>query len=62
VAIGRGGYVPARIVCDFLEISDLAAIKIEHWGMGAQKQDAALLRFPLNIYLERPQLAIFRWP
>jgi hypothetical protein len=49
VAIGRGGYVPARIVCDFLEISDLTAIKIEHWGMGAQKQDAALLRFPLNI-------------
>jgi hypoxanthine phosphoribosyltransferase len=49
VAIGRGGYVPARIVCDFLEITDLTAIKIEHWGMGAQKQDAALLRFPLNI-------------
>ncbi len=49
VAIGRGGYVPARIVCDFLEITDLTAIKIEHWGMGAQKHDAALLRFPLNI-------------
>jgi hypoxanthine phosphoribosyltransferase len=49
VAIGRGGYVPARIVCDFLEVTDLTAIKIEHWGMGAQKQDTALLRFPLNV-------------
>ena len=49
VAIGRGGYVPARIVCDFLEISALTSIKIEHWGMGAQKHETARLRFPLNI-------------
>ena len=35
VAIGRGGYVPARVVSDFLLFSLLASIKIEHWDTAA---------------------------
>jgi hypoxanthine phosphoribosyltransferase len=47
VAIGRGGYVPARVVCDFLVFDLLTSMKVEHWGIGAQKRDEARVRFPL---------------
>lgn len=47
VAIGRGGYVPARVVCDFLVHDRLTSIKVEHWGIAAQKRDHAVVRFPL---------------
>jgi len=47
VAIGRGGYVPARVVCDFLVHDLLTSMKVEHWGIAAQKKDQAMVRFPL---------------
>jgi len=47
VAIGRGGYVPARVVCDFLVHDLLTSMKVEHWGIAAQKKDEAMVRFPL---------------
>ncbi len=47
VAIGRGGYVPARILCDYLLIHDLASIKVEHWGTGAVRREKAVVKFPL---------------
>jgi hypoxanthine phosphoribosyltransferase len=49
IAIGRGGYVPARIVCDFLLHNLLTSIKIEHWGIAAQKQEKAVVRFPMAV-------------
>jgi hypoxanthine phosphoribosyltransferase len=49
IAVGRGGYVPARIVCDFMLHSQLTSIKIEHWGIAARKQDTAEVRFPLSV-------------
>jgi uncharacterized protein len=47
VAIGRGGYVPARIFCDYLLIRDLASIKVEHWGT-CVAQEKAIIKFPLG--------------
>lgn len=47
IAIGRGGYVPARILCDYLLIHDLASIKVEHWGTGIV-QEKAVIKFPLS--------------
>lgn len=47
IAIGRGGYVPARIFCDYLLIHDLASIKVEHWGTGVA-QEKATIKFPLS--------------
>jgi hypothetical protein len=52
IAIGRGGYVPARIVCDRLLKSDLTSIKVEHWGTAAQKFDRVRIRFPLSAGIE----------
>jgi hypothetical protein len=52
IAIGRGGYVPARIVCDRLLMNDLTSIRIEHWGTAAHKLDQARIRFPLSVNVE----------
>jgi hypoxanthine phosphoribosyltransferase len=49
IAIGRGGYVPARIVCDFLLHNLLTSIKIEHWDIAACKRPEAAVRFPLAV-------------
>lgn len=49
VAIARGGYVPARILCDFLDVTTLASIRIEHYLPGASKQKMARLTDPLAI-------------
>jgi hypothetical protein len=47
VAIGRGGLVPARLVCDCLDIMALTSIKIDHYNAGSSKQAQAVIRFPL---------------
>jgi len=52
VAIARGGYVPARILCDFLDVNTLASIRIEHYLPGAIKRKAARLTDPLAIDIE----------
>lgn len=49
IAIGRGGYVPARLLADYLDIMDLTAIKVEHYVSGAHRQNVATVRYPLNI-------------
>lgn len=49
VAIARGGYVPARILCDFLDVSTLASIRIIHYLPGAKKKRVARLTDPLAI-------------
>jgi hypothetical protein len=49
IAIGRGGYVPARIACDFLLHNLLTSIKVEHWDIAASKRPEAKVRFPLAV-------------
>ena len=48
VAIGRGGYIPGRILADLLGLMDLVGIRIEHYH-GARKGAAARIRQPLSI-------------
>lgn len=47
VAIGRGGYAPARLVCDFLHLEALTGIKVEHYS-ATRKQTRVVIRYPLN--------------
>ena len=47
VAISRGGCIPARVVCDYLDVFNLDVIKIEHYH-GIQKDKLARLRYPLS--------------
>jgi len=49
IAIGRGGYVPARVVCDSLLHDMLTSIKVEHWGIAARKKAEVVVRFPLAV-------------
>jgi len=48
IAVGRGGYVPARLVCDFLHLDRLTGIKVEHY-VATRKQTEVVIRYPLNV-------------
>lgn len=58
VAIARGGWIPARIVCDHLDIKDLYSVKTEHWGVVATKTGEAKITQPLNVNLEGKKVLI----
>lgn len=47
VAIGRGGWVPGRILADFFDLMDLTSFKIEHYH-GPHKQMGAVVKYPLS--------------
>lgn len=51
IALARGGLVPARQLSDLLAIKDVAAIKVEHWGVTANKDQRAVLKYPISIDL-----------
>lgn len=48
IAIARGGFVPARLLCDYLDIYNLSCIRIAHYT-GTEISDQARLSIPLNI-------------
>jgi hypoxanthine phosphoribosyltransferase len=58
IAIGRGGYVPARVVCDFLLHDMLTSFKIEHCGMAAQEKPQVIVRFPLAVDIRNQAVLI----
>lgn len=58
IAIARGGYVPARLVCDALDIMALTSIKIEHYLTGSDKQAEAVMRYPLCVPVEGQRVLI----
>jgi hypoxanthine phosphoribosyltransferase len=47
IAIGRGGYMPARIISDFLHVMNLTSFKLEHYS-GTQKSKTVVVRYPLG--------------
>ena len=52
IAIARGGFVPARYLCDFLSISAMTSIKVQHYAPGARKQRRAWVKYPLSGSIE----------
>lgn len=48
VAIGRGGYIPARLVSDFLLFNNLTSMKIEHYKRAADMREEARIRYPIT--------------
>jgi len=58
VAIARGGFVPARLLCDYLDIMALTSIKIEHYLAGSTKQEQAVIRYPLCIAIENQRVLL----
>jgi hypoxanthine phosphoribosyltransferase len=49
IAIGRGGYVPGRLISDFLLFNDLTSMKIEHYARAADMLAEAKIRFPISV-------------
>ena len=49
IAIARGGYVPARLLADYLGVMDLTSFRIEHYTRGAQKAPSARVKHPLTV-------------
>jgi len=48
VGLTRGGWIPARLICDHLKVKKLYAVKTEHWGITANNDGKALLTQELN--------------
>ena len=58
IAIGRGGYVPARFLCDFLLFDNLTTIKIEHYKRAADIQETVKLKFPLSVDIHDKKILV----
>lgn len=52
VSIARGGYVPARLLCDFLDLHDLLSVQVLHWGRAAEITAEAHVKYPIPVSLE----------
>ncbi len=51
VAVARGGYVPARLLCDFLGVENLLSIQSQHWTEAAKAAEKAIIKFPYTVDL-----------
>lgn len=58
IAIARGGYVPARLLCDYLDVYELSSIRVEHYTAGAQMTRQAKLIMPLTCVVEKQKLLL----
>lgn len=58
IALSRGGFVPARSICDMLIVKDLVSIKVDHWGLTATKDGKANIRYPLKVDLTGKKILI----
>ncbi len=58
VAIGRGGFVPGRLICDFLLLNDLTSMKIEHYKRAADMQPETKIRYPIPVDISGKKVLI----
>lgn len=49
IAIARGGLTPARIICDFLNISVLTTLQITHYKGGAREKEEVEITDPIGV-------------
>lgn len=57
VAIGRGGYVPARLLADYLDMMALTDIKVEHYRSTEQLTTASI-KYGLNADVSNMQILL----
>ncbi|MDD1756264.1 MAG: phosphoribosyltransferase [Methanomassiliicoccales archaeon] len=58
IGLTRGGWIPARMLCDHLNVKKLYAVKTEHWGVTANQDGKALLTQELNAKIKGEQVLI----
>ncbi len=58
IGLTRGGWIPARLICDHLKVKKLYAVKTEHWGVTGNMDGKALLTQELNASIEGENVLI----
>jgi hypoxanthine phosphoribosyltransferase len=58
VAVSRGGFTPARVLCDVLGLFNLTSIRVVHYRGPADKEPVATVRYPLCIPVEGQRLLV----
>ncbi len=58
VAVARGGYVPARLLCDFLDITDLLSVQSQHWTEAAKAAEKAILKYPYKLDMSDKRILV----
>jgi hypoxanthine phosphoribosyltransferase len=58
IGLTRGGWIPARLLCDHLHVKKLYAVKTEHWGVTANQDGRALLTQELNADIDNEKVLI----
>jgi len=58
IGITRGGWVPAVMLSDLLEVKDLLSVRVEHWGMTGEKDAKAVLKYPLQTDLSGKKILL----
>jgi hypoxanthine phosphoribosyltransferase len=53
VAIARGGFTPARILCDALHVDTLTSIALKHYRPGGVSEQRVCIKDPLSITIHR---------
>ncbi|MGA7980414.1 MAG: phosphoribosyltransferase [Chromatiaceae bacterium] len=57
VAVGRGGWIPGRLLSDYLGNLNLTDIKVEHYK-GTQKHRRARVRYPLRASVDGQRVLV----
>lgn len=59
VGLSRGGWIPARLICDYLLVDDLVSLSVTHWGLPAEiGQEKAQLEYPFTVDLTDKKVLI----
>ncbi|MFQ5406492.1 MAG: phosphoribosyltransferase [Candidatus Micrarchaeia archaeon] len=52
IGLARGGWFTARVLCDLLGVKELVSLKVEHWGITAQPDGKAAIKYPFQLDLK----------
>ncbi len=58
VAVARGGYVPARLLADFLDVTNMLSVQSQHWTEAAKAEERAILKYPYKVDLQGEDVLI----
>lgn len=59
IALARSGFIPGRLISDFLGISDLVCLKVEHWlDTTAEHKENATIPYKIPFKLEGKRVLV----
>ena len=58
IGLARGGWVLARVLCDFVGVKDLVSLKVEHWGVTATPDGTAKLKNEITVDLKGKKVLV----